>query len=271
MELTQKHPVLLIHGMWSTGETLQELKTVFEGAGYETHAPTLPNHIVLKDMTDENKSALAQSGIPQYVAFLLEYVEQFKQPPIILGHSMGGLLAQLLSHEMAKQGLAVHRLILLSSAAPAGINSLYWSVIRTLGHNFFKFPLWKRCTNLRMNNIAYGIAQTQDQATQLEIYNKRTLESGLASWQMAMWFLYKNSPSYVDANLIDCPILIVAGSEDRITPFNIQKALAKKYQRSAQLSAIDGACHWTVSGNHLASVENNIFNWLKNQAVSSAA
>lgn len=271
MEFTQKHPVLLIHGMWSTGETLQDLKAVFEGAGYETHTPTLPSHILIQDMRPEHKSALAHTSLQQYVAFLLEQVKHFKQPPIILGHSMGGLLAQLLTQEMAKQGLPVHRLLLLSSAAPAGINSFYWSVVRTLGHNLFKYPMWKRCTNLRMGNIAYGIANTQDQATQTDIYNHRTLESGLVSWQMAMWFLYRKAPSYVDEKLITCPVLILGGTKDRITPFKIQKALAKKYQHTAHLVELDGACHWTVSGNHLEKIEHTLLNWLDNQAVSSAA
>ena len=270
MTFTHKHPVFLIHGMWSTGETLKELEMAFQEAGYETHAPSLPHHVSLGHMTEERKTALANTGIQQYVSFLLTQVQTLKQPPIIIGHSMGGLLAQLLTQEMAKRGLPVHRVILLSSAGPAGINGWYWSVVRTFGHNLFKLGLWQRCTNLRKSSVAYGIANTLDDATHTEIYNKRTLESGLASWQIGMWFLYKNAPTFVDENLVTCPMLILGGDEDRITPIQVQHALSNKYTQ-AQLNAIEGACHWTVAGKHLTQVCSHMFNWLDDQAASTAA
>lgn len=63
MEFIQKHPVMLIHGMRSTAETLQELKAVFESTGYETHCTTLPSHILLKDMNPDQKIALANTSL----------------------------------------------------------------------------------------------------------------------------------------------------------------------------------------------------------------
>lgn len=65
-------------------------------------------------------------------------------------------------------------------------------------------------------------------------------------------------------------MLIIGGTKNRITPLNIQIALEKKYQANAKLITIDGACHWTVSGNHLAKIENTILNWLDNQTPSTA-
>ena len=65
---------------------------------------------------------------------------------------MGGLLAQLTAARVPCQ-----RLILLSSAAPAGINGMHLSVLRTLGSNLFLFPLWRKTTALKLANVQYGV------------------------------------------------------------------------------------------------------------------
>ena len=136
MKSNSRPPVLLIHGMWSDGNTLQALRDAFVAQGYQVEAITLPFHRTLAEHTTASLASLARARLQDYVAFLVEHVQKMDAAPIVVGHSLGGLLAQLLAARVPCE-----RLILLSSAAPAGINGLGWSVFRTLGRNLFRCPL----------------------------------------------------------------------------------------------------------------------------------
>lgn len=250
--------VVLIHGMWCTPASMAELRKVFEIAGYEVHTPALPFHECDRRLTNADQKALAIVGIQYYVNSLARYINGIDGTPIIVGHSMGGLLAQLIASRIPSRGL-----ILLSSAAPAGINSWSWPMIRTFGHNLLKFPLWRKTTCLRISNIAYGIANSQSVLTQQHILSQVIPESGRASMEIGLWFLLGKQPTRVNYDSITCPVLIIGGTEDRITPVSIQRKLAKKYGTKATLKILHGACHWTIGGKHFGETKNFIQNWLE--------
>ncbi|MDX1587356.1 MAG: alpha/beta hydrolase [Oleiphilaceae bacterium] len=249
--------LVIVHGMWSTPDTLAELREQFEQQGYRVHTPALPFHRSRGDMDATAQEGLKKSGVAHYVAAVEELVNGLTQPPVLIGHSMGGLIAQLVA-----QKVAVERLVLLSSAAPAGINAWCWSAIRTLGHNLFKFPLWTSLTDLRPANIRYGIANTQTPELQDRIYQQSTYESGLASFQIAMWFLFSKPHTRLDPQAILCPVLLMGGVEDRITPIASQRKIARLYGDRATLVELPGVCHWTIGGHAVEKIASDIGQWL---------
>ena len=258
--MPNKPPVILIHGMWSTPDALNDVKAAFEEEGYIVYVPMLPFHLPRNQLKAESIKKLASSTIQDYEKCIVDLMGTFDQKPILVGHSMGGLIAQLVAskHQCEK-------LILISSAPPAGINALKWSVMRTLGHNLFKFPLWRKTTNLLLKNIQYGIANTQSAAIHKEIIQSATYESGKASWQISMWFLFRKPPTRVYYENIKCPVLLISGTEDKITPIKIQKKLAQKYSDKAELKVIEGACHWTIGGSFFPQIKETLFDWLNTQ------
>jgi len=259
-------PVVLIHGMWSTGETLSELKSGFESEGYTVHTPSLPMHMPIEEHNEQTRQSLSKLSINDYVTFICNYIDALDTPPILVGHSMGGLLTLLVAQQRK-----LSRLILLSSASPAGINGWTLSAARTFGRNLFKFPLWKKTTELRLANIRYGIANTQDERTQEEIAASTTLESGLASTETGMWFLFKQPATGVDFNKITCPTAIISGLEDKITVPAIQEKIAAGFNGKADLYLLEGVCHWTIGGTFLPKVQAHIFNWLAQQRTLTEA
>lgn len=260
-QLHNKPPVVLVHGMWSTPDALKEVKNAFEEQGYTVYVPRLPYHYPKAQLRGENGQKLARASIEDYVTAISELVQSLNQKPILVGHSMGGLLAQLVAakHEC-------ERLILISSAPPAGVNGVKWSVLRTFGRNLFLFPLWKKTTTILLRNIQYGIAHTQSAATHKEIIQSATFESGKATWQISMWFLYRKPATRVAYHKITCPVLLISGSEDRITPISIQHQLHRRYGQQAELKIIQGACHWTIGGSFFPEIKQVLFDWLDNQA-----
>ncbi|MFV8783249.1 alpha/beta hydrolase [Microbulbifer sp. SA54] len=252
-----KPPVLLVHGMWATSAMLAELKTAFEEQGYDVEALTLPFHQEKSTYGKAEKARLARASLQDYVDFIISRVKSAAAPPILVGHSMGGLLAQLVAARVP-----CAKLVLLSSAAPGGINGWSWSMIRTLGRNLFLFPLWRRVTELRAGNIRYGIANTQSAAIQEQILALATYESGMATFQIGIGGMLPGGFSRVDAQAVRCPVLVIGGNKDRITPFRIQRRIAAMYGAQAQLVQIPGACHWVVGGTNFPAVCAELFGWL---------
>ena len=254
---TGRPPVLLIHGMWCTAEALSELRDAFEEAGYPVVAPCLPLHMDKTDYDEQQRSALARTSLQDYVTFLMEQVSRLETAPILVGHSMGGLLAQLLAARVPCE-----RLVLLSSAAPGGINSWSWPMVRTFGRNLLLFPLWRHVMELRAGNVRYGIANSQSAATQQWVLDHATYESGTAAFQIGIGGLLRNGFSRVNPKNVQCPVLVLGGTQDRITPIGIQRQIARKYAGRSRLVEIQGACHWTVGGRYVNQIGTEILAWL---------
>ncbi|WP_375176598.1 alpha/beta hydrolase [Marinobacter mobilis] len=254
----RKAPVLLIHGMWSDAETLSDVRDAYQAQGYDVEALTLPFHRPRASHTKESRASLAQTRLQDYVEFVVDRVNRLDRPPILVGHSMGGLLAQLTAARVPCE-----RLILLSSAAPAGINGLGLSVFRTLGSNLLRFPLWKQTTELKLANVQYGIANAQSEAKQREVYEHCGYESGMVTFQMSVAAFTKSVFAHVEPERITCPVLIIGGTEDRITPIRTQRRIAQRYAGHCQLVEIPGCCHWTIGGRFFGEIRAAMFNWLE--------
>ncbi|MFT5718049.1 MAG: pimeloyl-ACP methyl ester carboxylesterase, partial [Oleiphilaceae bacterium] len=89
----QLPPVVIIHGMWSTPDTLKDIKQSFEDEGYCTFAPRLPLHLPRNKLDAKQRTELGKLSIQDYLSSLEAFMDKLDQPPILVGHSMGGLLA----------------------------------------------------------------------------------------------------------------------------------------------------------------------------------
>jgi len=116
--------IFMIHGMWGGGHVWDHYKPFFEAQGYRVITPTLRFHE--EQYRTVAPEALGTVSLLDYVADLEAQIRALDEKPILMGHSMGGLLAQIL----ASRGLA-QSLVLLTSAPPAGILALRPSSTKT--------------------------------------------------------------------------------------------------------------------------------------------
>lgn len=100
---SKQHPVVFIHGLWIHSSAWQPWVDLFERHGYSASAPGWPGDSATVLETRKNAAALNNIGIPEIVDHYANLIRCYRQRPIVVGHSFGGLIAQLL----LDSGLAV--------------------------------------------------------------------------------------------------------------------------------------------------------------------
>ncbi len=94
--------IVMIHGMWGGGWCWENFKQYFEQKGYACHAPTLRYHDM--EPGDSPNASLGVVSLKEYARDLERYIRCMGVKPILMGHSMGGLLAQMLAAKGLAQG-----------------------------------------------------------------------------------------------------------------------------------------------------------------------
>ena len=116
--------IVMIHGMWGGSWVWDNYKRIFEDKGYTCYTPALRYHGSLP--SEKPDPLLGTTSLLDYAQDLEEYISKLDNAPVIIGHSMGGLLTQILG----ARGLG-KALVLITPASPAGINALKFSVIKS--------------------------------------------------------------------------------------------------------------------------------------------
>lgn len=176
--------IVMIHGMWGGAWCWENYKRFFEQKGYQCYTPVLRHHEV--DPKDKPPADLGTTGLLDYARDLEDYILKLDldEKPILIGHSMGGLLAQILG----SRGLA-SVIVLLTPASPAGINALKFSVLKSFWSNLTKWGFWRKPFRIPFNAAVYSMMHLLPKEEQKAAYNQFVDESGRASSEIGFWFL----------------------------------------------------------------------------------
>ncbi|CAM3592883.1 alpha/beta hydrolase [Parendozoicomonas haliclonae] len=249
--MENKPPIVFLHGMWCTPAVWHRLSHYFAERGYEVHMPALRHH----EAGSQDLAALGQTSIRDYLDDLDTFLNGFEQRPVLIGHSMGGLLALLL----ASRGCA-SQTILLSPAAPAGLVALRMSVIRTFAAVLSRWGFWKTAMKLSPKAANYGLFNRLPDEARPSHYQDMVFESGRAASEIAFWYLDRQSATKPNGQP-DCPMLVMAGKHDRITPASVCQEVADKYQ--ADFLLLDDHAHWLISEPGWEKVAEQCEIWLE--------
>jgi len=211
--------------MWADRAHWNRYRRFFEGAGFDSFAVTLRYHSV-----PQNLAGLAQMGLMDYVNQVRAHVARLPQPPIVIGHSMGGLVAQKLA-ELER----LRALVLISPCAPGGVRCITPSVVGCAGGNLVDAVL-KRPFIIPPRNARYGLLNTLSAREQTVIQQSFLHESGKVLWEILVGAVR------VDERKVHCPVLVLVGSEDHATPPSVARRIAGKY--GADYREYPGRCHF---------------------------
>jgi len=253
--------IVMIHGMWCGPWCWGNYKELFERRGYRCITPALRFHDV--DPVRQPDPALGATSLLDYAADLEDQIRRLGEAPIIVGHSMGGLLAQILG----SRGLA-RALVLLNSASPAGINALTPSVIRSFWSTLTRWGFWRRPHRPTLAEATYSMLHLLPEDERRATHARFVFESGRAAAEIGFWLFDRRRAASVDATRIACPMLIVAGREDRITPASVARKVARRYVPIATYRELPGHAHWVIAEPGWEDVAGLVADWLEESSHS---
>ena len=248
-------PVVMVHGMCCTGDVWHNFRSFFESRGAHVSTPTLRPDVRVRSAAPKAlKQVRLASYLEQLTAEIAEVQRRTGETPALIGHSMGGLLAQ----QLAERNL-VRAAVFISPTAPVGARDaktrFFWSTIRlfgALGMTPGVIRPGPRVTHGVVLNMADDKAA--DRARQGFV-----AESGRAFRDFAT--------ARIDETRIKIPVLTVAARRDRMVPARLTRLTAKKY------AAIGGDFieypthgHWLYDEPGWEKPAGDIFEWLHAKA-----
>ena len=249
--------IFMIHGMWGGAWYWENFKVFLEKQGYRCVTTTLRFHDM--DPGDAPDPQLGTTSLLDYAADLELEIQKLGVKPILMGHSMGGLLAQILG----SRGLA-RALVLLTPAPPAGIMALKPSVIKSFWSVQTKWGFWKKPIRQTFKEAVYSILHLLPPEEQEEAYGRFVYESGRAAYEIGYALFDSKAASRVDESKVTCPVLVVGGAEDRITPVSVVRRVAAKYGAVATYKEFDRHAHWVVAEPGWQEIAAYAADWLGN-------
>lgn len=254
-----KH-VVLIHGNWSRGEQLVAVRAAFEERGYTAHSPTLRHHEL---PIDEGATKIASLSIRDYTDDLVHFVKTLDSPPLLIGHSMGGLLAQLVAARTPHAGL-----VAVCPAPASGITGSSTPANRRMSRSYFlRLRPWaKPVRPPTFEQFLRWVANCQDEDTARQIHQDLVCESGRAQCEMLLAMLKLSAATVVDAAAVKGPVLAIGGVCDRIVAAEVVRQTAAQYRQATRVE-IPGADHMLFSGAALPVTLGHIDAWIERNRV----
>jgi len=250
------HPIFFIHGMWAGPWYWEKYINFFEKENYRCTAPSLRYHDI--DPGIDPPAELGNVSILDFVSDLEKEIQKLDSKPIIIGHSMGGLLAQIL----ASRGLA-KLLVLLTPATPAGIVSLKATQIKTFASITMTWKFWKKPVLITQKEMSYGVLNLLPPEEQQEVYKKFIHDSGKAIWEIAFWNFDRKKATSVDESKVTCPVLVIGAGKDRIIPASLIRKVAKKYEAVSTYEEFGDHAHWITLEPGWEEVAGYVGEWIR--------
>lgn len=246
--------IVLIHGMYLTPDSWQEWKTYFEKQGYTVMAPAWPQHERSVAELRVDSAALNRLTLAEVVDHYRQIIKALPEKPILIGHSMGGLVTQLLLQEgLAAAGVAI------DSAPPKGLISLKYSFLKS---NWGVINPFAPKTPLRLSpeQFAYGFVNTLPKAEQQRIYERYTVPESRTVGKGP-----STPTAAIDFSKPRVPLLLIAGAEDHTIPASLNYRNFKKYAKSpstTEFVLFPGRSHFIIGQPGWQEVAKTVLDWL---------
>jgi pimeloyl-ACP methyl ester carboxylesterase len=239
-----KPPILFLHGVFGRPALLTPWLRFFEAAGYRTHAPALPG----RDPSDD--AVLARTGIDDCFQVALSAYDRLGGSPIVIGHSMGGLLTQKIA--AARRPAAA---VLLASVPPG----VLWTQPKASPHLLPLLPaiLAGRPFLPSPKTMREVPLSTLPPAEQEELIPQLVRDSGRIFREMSLGA----RSTRVAAVDVTCPVLCVSAGQDRNVAQWISHRIARRYQAEHQVHPT--LPHWIIAESALGDVAPPVLTWLE--------
>ena len=228
-------PVVFLHGLWLLPSSWDRWVTLFEEAGYAALTPDWPDDPETVEGARAEPEILAKKTLKQVADHTTEVIDALDKKPALIGHSTGGLLAQML----AGRGLSAAT-VAIDPGVFRGVLPLPASVLKSAGP-FLINPLnRRRAITLTFTQFNYAWANALDEKEAKELYDTfHVAAPGISLAQMGNANLNPWTEAKVNTKSPERgPLLIIEGEKDHTVPWAIANAAYKRQRRNLGVTEI---------------------------------
>lgn len=227
MAPSEKTAIVLVHGLWMTPHSWQPWIDRYTARGHTVYAPAWPGVSGLGEPLDHDR-APAGIGVAEIAAHYEAFVRDLPEPPVVIGHSFGGLVTQiLLDRGLGSAGVALH------PAQPRGVLRLPVATLRAT------FPVLRNPANLRRtvaltdrefhfafaNTVSAGQAAAERARYAVPGPGRPLFQAGFANVTPAA----RSATRVNFRNPERAPLLLVSGGADHLVPASVVKENYGRY------------------------------------------
>jgi non-heme chloroperoxidase len=228
-------PVVFIHGLWLLPSSWGNWADLFRQAGYAPLTPDWPDDPETVEQARAEPEVVAGKTLKQVADHTSEIIKALTRKPAVMGHSTGGLLAQML----AGQGLSAAT-VAVDPGVFRGVLPLPVSVLRGVGPFLVDQRTRGRAITLTFDQFRYGWANALDENEARALYDEfHVAGSGISLVQMGNANLNPWTEATVNTRNPDRgPLLIIEGEKDHTVPWAIANAAYKRQRRNPGVTEI---------------------------------
>jgi len=220
--------IVLVHGFWLTPRSWEHWIPHYEAKGYRVLAPAYPGFEVEVEALNADPTPIEEVTVPAIIEHLASVIRPIDPPPILIGHSAGGVFVQILmDHGYGAVGVAIN------SAPTEGV------AVYPLSQAKASFPVLKNPANrhkavaLNHDQWHYTFTNTFSDEESRALYERYAIPaSGRIFWDSALATIQPGrQDTWVDYhNDNRAPLLFISGGEDHLMPPSVQRSNAKHYK-----------------------------------------
>jgi non-heme chloroperoxidase len=231
LNATGRVPAVFVHGLWLLPSSWDRWAEVFDAAGYAALAPGWPDDPETVAEANANPDTFANKTVGDVADHLAEVIGKLDRKPVVIGHSFGGLLAQIL----AGRGLSTAT-VAIDPAPFRGVLPLPVSALRSASPVLTNPANRHRAVPLTYEQFRYAFANAVDESEARQLYDAFAVPApGAPLFQAATANFNPWTEVKVDhKNPERGPLLIISGEKDHTVPWAIANASFKKQKKNKQ-------------------------------------
>ena len=261
---------MLIHGAWLSSQSWENFADYFGDEGFEVTAPEWPRKQGDVEKLRADAGELEGLGLNEIVDHYESQIRALDEPPVLIGHSYGGLIVELLlDRGLGRAGVA------MSPAPPKGILVLPFSTLKAGAPALAHPSKWHGVVPLTLEEFTYGFVNTFSPEEAAAAYEKYAVpETGQIFYEAGFANFHLHPPTEVHFASDDrAPLLIVGAEKDNTVPASLSHKQYEKYERSnAKTDYVEfpGRPHLMMVAEGWEEIAARIQSWLEGVLTVSA-
>jgi alpha-beta hydrolase superfamily lysophospholipase len=254
--------LILIHGAWLSSNSWDTFAEYFENRGFAVSAPEWPRKQGDVENLRKDADEIEGLGLTEIVDHYASEIQALDEPPVLIGHSYGGLIVELLlDRGLGRAGVA------MSPAPPKGILVLPFSTLKAAAPALAHSSKWHGVVTLTPEEFTYGFVNTFSPEDASAAYEKYAVpETGQIFYEAGFANFHLHPPTELHFKNGDrAPLLIVGAEKDHTVPASVSHKQYKKYEKSdAQTDYVEypGRPHLMMVAEGWEEIAAGIESWI---------